>query len=121
MKNIRLRLRRAAVGAAAAAVAGTGLLLAAGPAHAAAPPTTTAFAVAFNHVTAPKSDTGGIFGGWSVSMYCWRDGDWSNGTNRWFWVSGYGLQPDGSGGIVTGFISANLVKNQQAVGHCNFG
>jgi hypothetical protein len=113
-------IRRAAVVAVAAAAAGSGLLGAA-PAHAAPPPTTTAFAVAFNHVTQPKRDTGGFFSGWAVSMSCWRDGDWSNGTNRWFWVSGYGLKPDGTSGNISGFISANLVRNQQTVGRCSFG
>jgi hypothetical protein len=121
MEITRRALRRAGAAAATATAVATGLALGASPAQAAPPPTTTAFAVAWNHVTAPKTDTGGFFGGWAVSMICWRDGAWYNGTNRWFWVSGYGLKVDGSGGTVTGFVSASLIKNQQTVGHCSFG
>jgi hypothetical protein len=81
---------------------------------------TTQGAVAYNHVTAPKSYLGAFLSGVAVTMQCWRDGDWSYGTNRWFWVNGYGIRPNGSGGVISGFVSANLISNQSVVPRCSW-
>jgi hypothetical protein len=44
-----------------------------------------------------------------VTMLCWTDNQWWNGTNRWFKVdSRYGR----------GYMNANQVSNQTRVGHC---
>ena len=44
-----------------------------------------------------------------LSMLCWTDTQWYDGTNRWFKVSSiYG----------TGYTSANEVGHQTSVGHC---
>jgi hypothetical protein len=45
----------------------------------------------------------------SVSMICWTDSQWWDGTNRWFKVNSlYGQ----------GYMIANQVSNQTSVGHC---
>jgi hypothetical protein len=45
----------------------------------------------------------------AVTMRCWTDSQWWNGTNRWFKVdSGYGQ----------GYMIATQVSNQTTVGHC---
>ncbi|WP_329013757.1 hypothetical protein OG271_05090 [Micromonospora rifamycinica] len=44
-----------------------------------------------------------------VTMICWTDDQWWNGTNRWFKVDSlYGR----------GFMIATQVSNQTRVGHC---
>lgn len=44
-----------------------------------------------------------------VTMLCWTDNQWYNGTNRWFKVdSVYGR----------GYMIATQVSNQTRVGHC---
>lgn len=44
-----------------------------------------------------------------VTMLCWTDNQWWNGTNRWFKVnSQYGR----------GYMIATQVSNQTRVGHC---
>ncbi|MDX3798579.1 hypothetical protein [Streptomyces sp. AK04-3B] len=44
-----------------------------------------------------------------VTMICWTDAQWWNGTNRWFKVgTGYGQ----------GYMIATQVSNQTSVGHC---
>jgi len=44
-----------------------------------------------------------------VTMKCWTDSQWWNGTNRWFKVdSQYGL----------GYLIATQVSSQTTVGHC---
>ncbi|MCH0558563.1 MULTISPECIES: hypothetical protein [Streptomyces] len=45
----------------------------------------------------------------AVSMICWTDNQWYDGTNRWFKVNTvYGQ----------GYMIANQVSNQTRVGHC---
>jgi hypothetical protein len=47
--------------------------------------------------------------GTSLTMLCWTDTQWYDGTNRWFKVSSiYGV----------GYTSANEVGGQTTVGHC---
>lgn len=58
-------------------------------------------------------DTGGIYFEMPrltpVSMVCWTDSQWWDGTNRWFKVNTvYGQ----------GYMNANQVSNQTSVGHC---
>ncbi|MFJ3173655.1 hypothetical protein ACIPJK_23145 [Streptomyces roseus] len=121
MKSIleERRLRRwgraAAVGAAGALLA----LTAATPAGAAASPKTTGLTPAYDSPSAPQALVGGIFGGWPVTMRCWRDGAWANGTNRWFYVEGGGYNPfSGRPAYVRGFVSANKITNQIKVDRC---
>ncbi|MEV6579775.1 hypothetical protein AB0M92_16635 [Streptomyces sp. NPDC051582] len=121
MKSIRTRrLRRwgraATVGAAGALLA----LTAATPAGAAtAQPKTTGLTPAYDSPFAPQALVGGIFGGWPVTMRCWRDGAWANGTNRWFLVEGGGYDPySGRPAYVRGFVSANKITNQVKVDRC---
>ncbi|MFD7080111.1 hypothetical protein ACFYXV_10375 [Streptomyces sp. NPDC002181] len=120
MKSIHTgRLRRwgrtAAVGAAGAVLA----LTAAGPAGAATSPKTTSLTPAYDSPFAPQALVGGIFGGWPVTMRCWRDGAWANGTNRWFYVEGGGYNPySGRPAYVRGFVSANKITNQIKVARC---
>ncbi|MFG3604028.1 hypothetical protein [Micromonospora chersina] len=57
--------------------------------------------------------TGGIYfempRATAVTMLCWTDNQWWNGTNRWFKVdSVYGR----------GYMIATQVSNQTKVGHC---
>lgn len=47
--------------------------------------------------------------GIGLSLRCWQDESWYDGTNRWFWASGYGVQ---------GFVSANQVSWQYATPWC---
>ncbi len=45
----------------------------------------------------------------ALTMICWTDTQWFDGSNRWFKVSSiYG----------TGYTPANEVGNQTRVGHC---
>lgn len=47
--------------------------------------------------------------GTPVTMLCWTDNQWWDGTNRWFKTSSiYGI----------GFMNADQVSNQTSVGHC---
>lgn len=120
MKSIRTRrLRRwgraATVGAAGAVLA----LTAATPAGAANSPRTNSLTPAYDSPFAPQALIGGIFGGVTVTMRCWRDGAWANGTNRWFLVEGPGYNPyTGRLNFVRGFVSANKITNQVRVDRC---
>ncbi|MFI8259906.1 MULTISPECIES: hypothetical protein [unclassified Streptomyces] len=107
--------RAAAVGAAGAALA----LTAAAPAGAANPPKTNSLTPAYDSPFAPQALIGGIFSGVTVTMRCWRDGAWANGTNRWFLVEGAGYNPyTGRLNFVRGFVSANKIVNQVRVDRC---
>lgn len=47
--------------------------------------------------------------GTAVSMRCWTDASWWDGTNRWFYVDTvYGRN----------WMNANQVSHQTSVGHC---
>lgn len=55
----------------------------------------------------------GGYRGWTtggLTMLCWKDGSWANGTNRWFAIYA---------GSISGFVNANLVTNQSTVPHCS--
>ncbi len=58
-------------------------------------------------------NTGQIFfsmpGGTPLTMLCWTDSQWYNGTNRWFKVSSQ---------YPTGYVIATQVGAQTTVGHC---
>ncbi|MFE9560221.1 hypothetical protein ACFYM0_03855 [Streptomyces sp. NPDC006487] len=113
--QIRKRAGRA-IAVAAACVAVT--VAVTSPAEAAAPKTgslTNAYAA-----PTPYSQLiGGIWSGAPVTMYCWVDSVWSNGTNRWFRVQGAGYSPyTGRPIMVTGYVSATKIVNQIRVGHC---
>jgi hypothetical protein len=55
-----------------------------------------------NHITEVPRGAG-------VTMMCWTDNQWYNGTNRWFKVdTAYGR----------GYMIATQVSNQQAKPHC---
>src|SRR5687768_4241765 len=59
------------------------------------------------------SNSGGVYfempRGTSVSMRCWKDSQWWNGTNRWFYVDTvYGRN----------WMIATQVSNQTKVGRC---
>lgn len=97
----RLR-RRIAVVTAAGTVAAGSMLATAVPAQAA-----TA-----NHASVYADVWQNGYRGWvsgGVVMLCWKDGSWANGTNRWFAIYG---------GSISGFVSANLVSNQNSVPAC---
>lgn len=51
-----------------------------------------------------------VYAGEHVTMVCWVDANWYDGTNRWFEVYDYGGD--------FGLVSANMVANQTSVGHC---
>ena len=117
MRN-RLRIKLAAV---CTGILTVGMvLLSAGPASATTPETVGGGPTdAFSAPTQYSSLVGGYFPRTWVSMYCWTDNAWSYGTNRWFLVGGFGLNPY-SGRItwIEGYVSANRVFNQVRVGHC---
>lgn len=55
----------------------------------------------------------GGYRGWvsgGVTLLCWKDGSWANGTNRWFAVYG---------GSISGFVNANLISAQYPVKQCS--
>ncbi|MFJ7077368.1 hypothetical protein [Streptomyces sp. NPDC098781] len=83
-------------------------------------PRTNSPATAYASIgTVPTTRMGTIWAGTKVDMQCWADGAWSNGTNRWFFVSAPGIHPqNGSSVRVSGWISANKVSNQRVVPHC---
>ncbi|WP_412074952.1 hypothetical protein ACLF6K_02270 [Streptomyces xanthophaeus] len=109
------RLGRVAVVGAFSAV----LTVAAATSATAASPRTNSLAAAYNSPAAPQALVGGIFSGAPVTMRCWRDGAWANGTNRWFLVEGAGYNPfTGRPAFVRGFVSANKIANQIKVGRC---
>jgi hypothetical protein len=105
-----------------AAVAALGVVLAgaaAAPAQAAEPPKTNSLTVAYTAPTPYSSIVGGIWPNFPVTMHCWVDYAWAEGTNRWFYVDGAGYSPyTGRPITVHGFVSANRIKNQIRVGHC---
>ncbi|MFJ3921562.1 hypothetical protein [Streptomyces sp. NPDC090022] len=119
--------RTAALGACAAVLA---LAAAAGPASAVDNPgggastrlpTTNGVAFAYASIfgSTPQNHMGTIWTGTKVHMQCWADGAWSNGTNRWFFVSAPGILPQGGKSArVSGWISANKVSYQVRVPHC---
>ncbi|WP_159052618.1 hypothetical protein [Streptomyces bungoensis] len=83
----------------------------------AAAPTASAYGPSYcNSSTCSLSNspsTGGIYFEMPrltpVTMICWTDNQWWNGTNRWFKVNTvYG----------TGYMIATQVSNQTRVGHC---
>ena len=54
-----------------------------------------------------------------LNVSCWYDYGWAYGTNRWFYVSATGWNMrTGRSGPVSGWISANRVKEQPAVRRC---
>ncbi|MEU2389601.1 hypothetical protein [Streptomyces sp. NPDC007369] len=107
-------LALAAVGPASAADGGGGQMAAPSPKTNSV---ATAYASVFGSV--PKTRMGTIWADTKVNMQCWADGAWSNGTNRWFFVSAPGIHPqNGSSVRVSGWISANKVSNQRIVPHC---
>lgn len=94
--------------AAAATIAGTAL--AAAPAALAYGPS---FCNASSCLLSATPSTGGEYfempQGTPVTMLCWTDNQWWDGTNRWFKTSSiYGI----------GFMNADQVGNQTRVGHC---
>lgn len=91
----------------------------AGPAAAAPPPMTTSVTNAYAAPTPYSSLIGGILSGAVVTMYCWTDSVWADGTNRWFLVTGLGWSPySGRLTSIHGFVSATRIKDQARVGHC---
>ena len=107
-------------GIAVAAALGTVLAAAAAvPATAAAQPKTNGLAVAYSEPTPYSRMVGGIWGGAPVTMSCWIDTVWVNGTNRWFKVSGAGYSPyTGRPITVSGYVSASKIVNQVGTPHC---
>ena len=62
---------------------------------------------------------GGTWPNAYLTMHCWVDWAWANGTNRWFLVSGAGWNPySGRPNWLTGYANANQVADQQRVRHC---
>jgi hypothetical protein len=107
-----MRFKRGAVAAAAAAAVFAGAMLADAPAALAYGPS---YCNASSCLTSTTSSTGGYFfdmpRGTAVSMVCWTDDQWWNGTNRWFKVHDiYGTG--------TNWMNANQVGHQTSVGHC---
>jgi hypothetical protein len=104
----RLRVR-ISLAAAALAAAASPLAIAATPAAAAA----ASYCKSSSCDLASQPYTGYIYFEMprltALTMICWTDTQWYDGTNRWFKVKSiYG----------TGYTSANEVGNQARVGHC---
>ena len=60
-----------------------------------------------------------VLSGRYVRMNCWVDSIWSLGTNRWFHISGWGWNHrTGRAAPMSGFVSANLIRQQTRVRHC---
>lgn len=118
------RLTRAARRTAVAAAVAAALTAAvAAPASATVSPHTSPHANQFTDAYSGPGPVYGLNGGFvantSLGMICWTDSSyWSFGTNRWFWVYGFGIEPSGSLGEVEGYVSANTVSSQATVGHC---
>ncbi|MEU2391482.1 hypothetical protein [Streptomyces sp. NPDC007369] len=115
-RNHARRLGRwAAVGVFSAVLA-----LAASTPASAASPRTTSRAPVYNSPTAPQTLQGTLWANVSVTMTCWKDGAWANGTNRWFFVYGKGFHPYPSDNpTVFGYVSAAKIVNQANVPHCD--
>lgn len=115
-RRVRTRLRKTVV---VLALCGAGLGATAGPAVAAPPPTTTSTTNAYAGPTPYSSLVGGILSGAVVTMHCWTDNVWADGTNRWFLVTGLGWSPySGRLTSIHGFVSATRIKDQARVGRC---
>jgi hypothetical protein len=106
---------------AAAAVVTIGTALAIGtaaPAEAAAP-RTNSLTNAYAASTPYSYLRGAIWSGAYVTMHCWEDNVWADGTNRWFKVTGPGWDPrTGRAASIHGFVPATRIINQVSVGHC---
>ncbi|XVV10836.1 hypothetical protein ACQP2X_39260 [Actinoplanes sp. CA-131856] len=89
------------------------------PAQAVESPKTNSLTVAYTAPTPYSSIVGGIWANFPVTMHCWVDYAWADGTNRWFYVDGAGYSPyTGRPIMVHGFVSANRIVNQARVDHC---
>ena len=105
------KIRRLA-GAVATVGATTALALVGAPPALAYSPS---YCSASSCLTSTTSSTSGYFfdmpRGTKVTMVCWTDSQWWNGTNRWFKVNDiYGTG--------TNWMNANQVGGQTSVGHC---
>ncbi|HEU5356948.1 MAG TPA: hypothetical protein VFU65_20935 [Actinocrinis sp.] len=47
--------------------------------------------------------------GYTLDLHCWVDGDWYDGTNRWFETNWYGMWY---------WVNANQISNQPTLPHC---
>jgi hypothetical protein len=47
--------------------------------------------------------------GYSLELYCWVDGGWYDGTNRWFETNYYGMWY---------YVSADMISNQPSLPSC---
>lgn len=104
-----MKMRRALSTAIAAAALVAGLAFTAEPAQAFGP----SYCNASTCSLSISANTGGIYFEMprltKVTMICWTDSQWWNGTNRWFKVDTvYGR----------GYMIATQVSNQTKVGHC---
>lgn len=106
------RWRGAAVGAAGVAAA---LVVGVAPSADAAG---TAYVYGDMNVRACASTSCASLGitayGQYATMYCWEDGGWALGTNRWFYMRVYTTAVTWK----SGFINAGGVPTQAKVGHC---
>lgn len=106
----RLRPAKRAFIAVAATATIAGAALAAAPAALAFGPS---FCNASSCLLSTSPSTAGAYfempQGTPVTMLCWTDNQWWDGTNRWFKTSSiYGI----------GFMNADQVSNQTRVGNC---
>ncbi|MFF3214196.1 hypothetical protein ACFYYB_26415 [Streptomyces sp. NPDC002886] len=116
MSIAQIGRRAGAIAVAATCVAMT--VVVASPAEAAGPKTNS-LTNAYAGPTPSSQLIGGIWSGAPVTMYCWVDSVWSNGTNRWFRVQGAGYSPyTGRPIMAVGYVSATKVVNQIRVGRC---
>jgi hypothetical protein len=105
---MKLKLATIAVGT---ALAGAAAFTVAAPAQAYGP----SYCSASSCLTSNSPSTSGYFfdmpRGTAVTMVCWTDNQWWDGTNRWFKVNDiYGTG--------TNWLNADQVGNQTRVGHC---
>jgi hypothetical protein len=108
-------LRRVAV-LTVAATAGLGSLALSASADAATSSGTT---LVYSAPSPHSAWLGGIFNGTPITMRCWIDSTWTNGTNRWFRIEGLGYNPrTGRPNFFNGYASASTITNQNAVPHC---
>jgi hypothetical protein len=107
---LHVQLRRAALCTLALILVAGALVAGAQPAAASTITTSTPVRACTNLADASCAAWTTLPAGSTVTMRCWRDQSSYAGTVRWFWVDGPGRQ---------GFVSANHVRSQTSVPHCN--
>lgn len=121
----RGRGRRSTVGRVAVGVAVAATALVTGGASAHAAPGDYSYVLDATNVRscgstyAPCGIMGSVYGNQWDQTWCWRDGDWALGTNRWFKVTAFVKVNPTTHAYRTGWVSAALVPRQATVPYCS--